>query len=98
MRWLALLLVVACAHGPLRPPARAADPGAKLVRAVWYNPDAVRWRSSVWFRADVDLVTPMRIVISSDDSGCLMGNEIDEPRALEYYVCPSGWRYPQRRF
>jgi len=95
--FLLVALITACAHGSIRVPARAADPGARLVRGVWYNPNPEVWRHSYWFRADVDMVTPMRVVISSDESACIMDMGVDEPREGEFYTCPTTWRYPQRR-
>lgn len=95
---LATLLCSACLRGRLpSTPARAADPGARLVSSIWYSPLAWQWQHSPWFRPEYDLVTPPRVVIASDGFGCLMGNEVIEPQQYEYYVCPAGWRYPRTR-
>lgn len=87
-------ILFGCSYGPPPEPIRAAAPNARLVRGIWYNPGAA-WRSSPWFRAHLDDTTPTRVVIAVDDSACIMDNSVIEPRAQEFYICPSAWRRPR---
>lgn len=97
MKLLSLMLLASCASGQLPAPARAGAPDTRIVDHVWYNPQPGEWRRSPWFRQGVDDVTPVRIVISTDDSACIMGTEVDEPLPLTYHACPTGWRYARAR-
>jgi hypothetical protein len=96
MKLLALILLCACAHGALTPPARAGDPGARLVAVQWHSPLPEAWRRSPWYRWQSDVTTPMRIIVSTDAYGCLDVG-VEDPQPGSYYVCRTGWRYPQER-
>lgn len=107
-RWLsafAILLtasVLSCAHGNIVRPARIGDENTKIVAVVWpsfvtrpLTPDA--WRGSPWFR-DEDMVTPSRVVISTDRYACIIvDGDVREPRATETWTCAGSWRYPRMR-
>lgn len=101
MKTLALLLLLellfGCFHrGTFVPPARAGDPGAKVVREPW-QPRPDEWRNSPWYLPDWDVTTPMRVIIAQDGYACVLGFTTDDPRPQDYYVCQTGWRRPRVR-
>ena len=94
-----LLLLAGCAYGhaPVPAPAYGGDKDAKVVSAVWHVSLAEQWRASPWYRPEEDLVEPTRVIIATDESACLMGDEVYEPEPNQHYVCPSGWRRARHR-
>lgn len=86
------LLVLSCSRGMVITPPRATDVNTQLVREVWHSPGYL-WARSKWYRAEEDLTTPARVVISTQDQACIMDNNVNEPLPQEYYTCPTGkWR------
>lgn len=83
--------------GPYQLSPRAGEQDSKLVKQIWYNPIPENWKNSMWFKPEYDMITPTRIVISSDNYACIMGNEVIEPQINDYYVCLSKWRFPRGR-
>lgn len=97
MKLLALLLLLGCAHGPLRPVVRATDRNARLVRGVVWIGGPEQWQHMPWYRAEYDSIDwPHRVVVSIDGSGCLMPEaEVNEPQQGDFYACLSQWRLPR---
>lgn len=91
-----LITLAQCVHGPVAQRPRAGDFNTQLTQVVWY-PNGMTWRSSAWYRAEDDLATPARVVISKGNQACIMDNSVTEPREGEYYTCPGKWRYPRAR-
>lgn len=85
-----LVLGISCATGTIRPVTKSTDANTRLVKTVWHQP-GTSWGNSPWFRPE-DLTLPMRVVISVNDQACIMDDDVNEPRALEYYTCPGQWR------
>lgn len=96
MRLLALILVAACMRGPAPERTLPGQPNVRMVRHVW-QPRADQWRRSPWYLPTLDVVTPMRVVISVDGWACIMPNfEVAEPRYPDHYRCEGdGWRRPR---
>lgn len=92
MKFLALLFLVACAHGTIREPARAGDRGAKLVHAVLPYASRLAWQRSPYWRLS-DVGYPWNVVIATDGTACLLSSDdvfLPEPR--DYWVCNESWR------
>lgn len=95
---IALLFISACflGGGPYTPSPKSTDKNSKLVASTWL-PNTDTWEKSPWYRSG-DIVTPSRVIIASDDYGCVLDiPDVIEPRSGEYYICKTGWRYPQKR-
>lgn len=97
MKLLALLLLAACAYGTTPANARIGDRGAKTVAYYWPGPTPLAWRRSPWFRLTEDVITPLRVVVSTDGFACPLGPGVEEPRHGDAFVCPTPWRFPQHR-
>jgi hypothetical protein len=97
VKLLALVLLVACARGTMPAPARYGDRDVKRLAWVWMSPAPSAWRRSGWYRVERDDVTPLNIVVSSDDSACLVLSLVDVPPTDHPYLCRTGWRVRQRR-
>lgn len=102
MRLAVLLLLVACAHGQLPTPARAGDANTLLVSRVWPdvdNPlplDIWTWRASKWYRLeDLGQPVPLTVIIAGERACVLRTIEVNLPRPLQQYRCPTAWRIPQ---
>jgi hypothetical protein len=96
--------LVACAHGGgIRPEPRITDANTQIVAFVWpseitapLSPEA--WRASPWFRPEIDLVAPSRVVISTSRRACIMRDgDVRDPRPTHPFRCESEWRYARSR-
>lgn len=96
------LVIIGCALGGLQPSPRVTDANAKIVAIVWPSEitaplDPIAWRASPWHRSD-DVVTPSRVVISTDRYACIMRDgDTRDPRPAQVFKCADSWRYPRSR-
>ena len=93
MRAALLIFLTAClgGHAPL-PKARAADRGAKLVRAVIPFASELAWKRTPWWRMS-DQTYPWNVVIATDDTACLLSSDVVFiPNPRDYWVCVTPWR------
>lgn len=89
------LVILACTYGTVQAPARPADQNAKQVDRIWKNPHPDQWRRSKWFEFYKDASIPAWVIISVGGYACVLETSVvDEPRRLDWFVCPTEWRHP----
>lgn len=94
MKLLALLLLVACAHGGgiIPEPAQPGDRNAKLVRDLVPYASEVAWQRSPYWRPS-DFGWPWYVIIANDNTACVLEtNVVYLPMVREFYACPTSWR------
>ena len=90
-----ILVLAACARGVISPPVTPTTKNAKQVDRIWKNPYPDQWRRSKWFEFYKDATTPAWVIISVGDYACVLETSVvDEPRRLDWFVCPTEWRHP----
>lgn len=97
------LIIIGCASGGPLTPARLGDANTQVVAFVWPSEitaplDPIAWRASPWFRSELDMVTPSRVVISTSRYACVIRDgDTRDPRPTQAFKCADAWRYPQSR-